>query len=197
MIFFKDINSTDHDDVDDSQEELGVPNFNSDALNIEVTETEIMSCIKNRKNGKCPGTDEIINEYVKISCPVLLPIYVKLFNIIFDTGNIPESWLIGVIKPLYKNKGNPTLPENYRPITILSCMGKLFTAILNTRLNTLQEVKSILNETQCGFRASYSTSDNIVVIHAHKEYLRDRKLKPYCAFIDLTKAFDNVWRVCL
>ena len=71
LIFFKDINSTEHDDVDDSREELGIPNFNSEALNIEVTETEIMSCIKNLKNGKCPGTDEIINEYQNIlSCPV-------------------------------------------------------------------------------------------------------------------------------
>ena len=142
---------------------MGVPNFNSNALNIEVTETEIMSCIKNLKNGKCPGTDEIINEYIKISCPVMLPIYVKLFNMILDTGNIPESWLIGVIKPLYKNKGDPTLPENYRP----------------------------------SFRASYSTTDNIFVIHALIEYLRVRKLKLYCAFIDFTKAFDNVWRVGL
>ena len=65
-----------HDGVDDSREELSVPNFNSDALNIEVNETEIMSCIKNlKKNGKCSGIVEIINEYIKIFCPLLLPIY--------------------------------------------------------------------------------------------------------------------------
>ena len=102
-----------------------------------------------------------------------------------------------MIKLLYKNKGVPTLPENYRPITILSCMGKLFTAILKTRLNTFLEVNSILNETTCGFRASYSTSDNIFVMNALIEYLRVRKLKLFCAFIDFTKAFDNVWRVDL
>ena len=105
--------------------------------------------------------------------------------------------VIGVIKPLYKNKGDPTLPENYHPITILRCMGKLFTAILNTRLNTFLEVSSMLNETQCGLRASYSTTDNIFVIHALIECLRVHKLKLYCAFIDFTKAFDNVWRVGL
>ena len=75
---------------------------------------------------------------------------------IIDTGNIPESWSIGVIKPLYKNKGYPTLPENYWNISILSCMGILFTEILNKWLFTFLEVKSILNETQCGFRALYS-----------------------------------------
>ena len=47
---------------------------------------------------------------------------------------------MALVKPLYKNKGDQTLPENYRPITILSCMGKLFTAILNTRLNNFLEV---------------------------------------------------------
>ena len=46
----------------------------------------------------------------------MLPINVKLFNMILDTGNIPESWFIGVIKPCTKIKGDPTLPENYRPI---------------------------------------------------------------------------------
>ena len=123
-----------------------------------------MSCIKNQKNGKCPGTDEIINEYITISCPFLLPVYVKLFNMILDAGHIPEYWLFGVIKPLYKDKGDPTIPENYCPITILSCIGKLFTAILNTWLYTFLEVNSILNETQCGFRTSHSALDNKFVI---------------------------------
>ena len=46
-------------------------------------------------------------------------IYEKLFNYIFDTGIIPESWLLGTIKPFYKNKGNKNDLKNYRPITIL------------------------------------------------------------------------------
>ena len=46
------MNSTEHDDVNDSREKLVVPNFNSDALNIEVTEDEIMNCIKKLKNGQ-------------------------------------------------------------------------------------------------------------------------------------------------
>ena len=48
-------------------------------------------------------------------------IYVKLFNIIFDNGCIPELWLSGNI-PLYKNKGDKLDPSNFRPITIISCL---------------------------------------------------------------------------
>jgi hypothetical protein len=62
-------------------------------------------------------------------------VYEKIFNVIFDNGIMPSSWLIGMIKPNYKNKGDKFDPKNYRPITIVSCLGKLFTAILNERLN--------------------------------------------------------------
>jgi hypothetical protein len=53
---------------------------------------------------------------------------------------------------------------NYRPITIVSCLGKLFTAILNARLNDYTEEFMILKENQSGFRQSYSTLDNIFSI---------------------------------
>ena len=152
---------------------------------------------KEIKNGKGPGIDDIMNEYIKVSCPTFLPIYFKLFNLILESGHIPEYWIVGIIKPLYKSKGDRTLPENYRPITILSCMDKRFTAILNSRLNNYLEENNLLNEMQAGFRSSYSTADNIFVIHALIEYLRVRRLKLYCAFIDFQKAFDSVWRVGL
>ena len=62
--------------------------------------------------------------------------------------------------PIYKNKGGKTKPENYRPITILSCMGKLFTSILNERLDVFSDEFDVLNENQVGFRKEYSTVDN-------------------------------------
>lgn len=79
---------------------------------------------------------------------------------------MPEEWLIGIIKPIYKNKGDPTLPENYRPITLLSCLGKLFTSILCERLNTsiCSESVKLITEAQTGFRKGYSTVDNILLL---------------------------------
>ena len=191
------MNNTEHDENDLRQEGANNENFNNDMLNEEITHDEIITCIKNLKNGKCAGIDNIKNEYINFSSSLVIQVYVKLFNLILDSGNIPESLLIGIIKPLYKNKGDPLMAENYRPITIVRCMGKLFTAILNSRLNTFIEENGILNENQCGFRANYSTSDNIFVIHCIIECLRVRKLKTFYAFIDFQKAFDSVWRVGL
>ena len=71
--------------------------------------------------------------------------------------------LEGAKRPIYKNKGDAKSPENYRPITILSCFGKLFTSVLNARLNKLLDAHTILEENQAGFRAGYSTMDRIFV----------------------------------
>ena len=57
-----------------------------------------------------------------------------MLSIIFQSGVIPDSWLNGNMKPIYKNKGYKTGPQNFRPITVLSYLGKLFTSILSERL---------------------------------------------------------------
>ena len=59
-------------------------------------------------------------------------------------------WLVGNIKPIYKNKGNSLDPKNFRPITILSFLGKLFTATLNERLCRFSEEALLMNENQFG-----------------------------------------------
>ena len=127
----------------------------------------------------------------------MLPIYVLFFNIILETGLIPEPWLEGIIRPIYKQSGDSTRPENYRPITILSCFGKLFTAILNHRLTEFLNYNNILEENQAGFRAGYSTTDQIFTLHALTEILKTKKKKLFCLFVDNSKAFDSVWRTGL
>jgi sorting nexin-29 len=121
-------------------------------------------------------------------------VYDKLFNVIFDNGIMPSIWLIWMIKPIYKNKGDKFDPKNYRPITIVSCLGKLVIAILNERLNAFSESFSVISENQYGFRQGYSTSDNLFTLQSFIEILKCKKKRMYCAFIDFIKAFDTVWR---
>ena len=65
---------------------------------------------------------------------------------------MPTSWTTGVIRPIYKNKGDREDPNNYRAITILSCFGKLFTSILNNRIRLFIEQFSVIGCEQSGFR---------------------------------------------
>ncbi len=155
---------TEGDDVNERLEFAIHNDADSPILNDPITPDEIRRCIGKLKNGKSPGNDNIINEYIKCTQDMLCPAYVKLFNKILDTGVFPSEWLTGVIIPLYKNKGDATDPSNYRGITFLSCMGKLFTSTLNYRLKQYSDAQEIINETQAGFREGYSTLDHIFLL---------------------------------
>jgi len=117
-----------------------------------------------------------------------------LFNVVLDTGIIPETWTTGIIIPVYKNKGCPTDPDNFRAITLISCLGKLFTSIVNTRLNFFANEVTLIHENQAGFRKGYSTIDNIFVLHVLIELYFSFGKKLFCTFIDFRKAFDTVSR---
>lgn len=196
--FFKTLNANDNSEQDKSMDD-GINRLNLEdddmSLNSPITTSEISKCITKLKNSKAPGSDQIINEYLKNTESQMLTTYVCLFNLILDTGFIPQQWTEGMIKPIYKNKGDSTSPENYRPITLLSCLAKLFTAILNERINVFLSENDILSENQAGFRKHYSTTDHIFVLHSLFELFKMQKKNLYCAFIDFSKAFDSVWRI--
>ena len=64
---------------------------------------------------------------------------------------------------MYKNKHEQSKPENYRPNTILSCLSKLFTSVLNNRLNKFLDTYDAFNENQAGFRKGYGVSDHMLL----------------------------------
>ena len=97
--------------------------------------------------------DGISNELLK-HCPN--DMYVAItqpFNLALDTGIVPTDWCIGLICPIYKNKGKRNDPDNYRGITLLSCIGKLFISCLNHRLCSYVECQQIIGNEPAGFRS--------------------------------------------
>ena len=80
----------------------------------------------------------------------MLTALTKFFNLVFSSGLIPNEWSQGIISPIYKNKGDKANPDNYRGITILSCFGKLFTAVLNNRLNNYLENRTCCAKNRLG-----------------------------------------------
>ena len=166
-------------------------------MNQPITESEILKNVKLLKNNKASGIDNIVNEHIKLTVYLLLPIYCKLFNVILDTGIIPQSWSIGIIKPIYKSKGDSKSAKNYRAINLLSCFGKLFTSIINNRLNNYAEQHDTMNWWQTGFRKTFSTSDNLFILKSLTDIMQSQHKKLYCCFVDFKQAFDTVWRVGL
>ena len=164
-------------------------------LNRPISEQEIIKVIGLLKNGKAAGNDHIKNELLKSLPHTYVSILCRHFNTILDSGIIPTEWGVGTIMPLFKNKGSALDPGNYRGITLLSCISKLFTAILNNRITEF--INSDLGLEQAGFRAGHSTMDHVFVLHHVIDFYRQQGKQLYCAFVDYSKAFDLVDRQAL
>ena len=165
-------------------------------LNTEISFPELLSAIKQLRNGASRGPDLLLNEFFKKGTDVLVHYLHELFNKLFQMGYFPEKWSEGFIVPIFK-KGDINDVSNYRGITLLSTVGKLFTRILNNRLNKWAEEYSIYIEAQAGFRKLMSTVDNIFVLNGLITHCLNNNDYLYCCFVDFTKAFDYIDREIL
>ena len=163
-------------------------------LNSEVTEEEVKINIKKAKNGKTHGVDGILNEAIKAAESANLKILVRLYNILFNYSIFPTSWCVSIIVSIFKS-GPKSVPGNYRGISLLSNLSKVFTGILNCRIVCWSEAKNIIAECQAGFRQGRSTIDQIFILKTIVDkYLFHKKGCFYCMFVDFSKAFDTVNR---
>ncbi|MES9884415.1 MAG: reverse transcriptase family protein, partial [Sedimenticola sp.] len=162
-------------------------------LNVEISCSEIDSSIMQLKNSKSGGPDMVLNEFLIHGKAVLLPFLSALFNAALNKGYFPDAWGEGHIVPIHK-KGNINLVNNYRGITLLSTIGKLFTRILNNRLTNWAEQYFVYVESQAGFRKNMGTVDQIFVLHGLISHIINKGSKLFCAFVDFSKAFDYIVR---
>ena len=121
---------------------------------------EINNAVQELKLNNLPVEDTIPNEIIKPK-PVVCILY-KLFHFCFANSIVPTAWLKGVITPIPKSTfKDPCMPLNYRGITLLSCMSKVYTKVLNKKIIFYVEEGNILVEEQSGFRAHRSCLDNL------------------------------------
>lgn len=123
----------------------------------------------------------------------LEPVLNVLFNSIFDSNYCPSSWKLGIIVPIFK-KGDKMDLQNYRGITLLSCLAKLFSRILNNRLQRWAEESSVISDAQYGFKKGCSTIDALYVLKSIIDFKIANGSKLFCTFVDFRRAFDTVDR---
>ena len=162
-------------------------------LNQPVTIDEVKNSIKQLKSSKSAGLDLLLNEfYIHVQELLAVPLC-DLFNCVIKTGHFPNKWSECLIVPSHQ-KGDVNSVDNYRGITLLSSLGKLFTRVLNNRLTWSAEAYGVYIEAQAGFRPNYSTIDNLYNLNRIISHLINKGKKLYCAFLDFRKAFDYVDR---
>ena len=138
-----------------------------------------------------PGLDGLPPLVFKMFHNQLVMFATALFNKLLEQESYPEIWSLGSIKPIPK-KGDRKCPSNYRGITLLPVMGKVFTTILRNRLLDWAKANGKLCESQFGFRQGRQTTDAIFVIATAIQSFKKRKKLFFTCFIDFAKAFDSV-----
>ena len=117
--------------------------------------------------------------------------YIQLFSVIWQEEIVPRQWREGLIVQIFK-KGDREDPANYRGITLLSVVGKVFCKILNNRLVQCLD-KGALHEGQAGFRINRSCMGNVYTINEIVQGRLREDRKTYAFFLDIQKAYNSVW----
>ncbi|KAK3558031.1 hypothetical protein QTP86_006407 [Hemibagrus guttatus] len=154
--YFEDLlNPTDTPSVEEPEaEDSEVDSF--------IIQAEVTEVVQQLLGGKAPGVDEIHPEYLKSLDVVGLSWLTHLCNIVWRSGTVPLDWTTGVVVPLFK-KGDRRVCSNYRGITLLSFPGKVYSRVLERRVQPLVEPR--IQEEQCGFRPSRGTLDQLYTLH--------------------------------
>ena len=158
-----------------------------------TNDEEIIKASKRLKNGKSIGNDAICNEMIK--CLVhtkFIDVIRMLFNAILTRTYFPSSWKVNYIIPIFKSDDSFD-PNNYRRISVSSCLGKLFTLVTNERLIKCLDIENTLSSFQIGFRRGYRTSDHVFVLNTIINSYFSKGKEAYACFVDFSKAYDSVW----
>ena len=175
-----------------AQYSLEASRADASELGMPITELEVEEALRATKSHKISTQgDPLVNELLRYGGAPLAQALVPLFNMALCEAQVPAVWRVGEIFCLHK-KGDKSAVSNYRGITIMSALGKLYTRVLNKRL--MDHLNPLLHEAQCGFRPDRNCMDHVLSASQVIQGRLRAGTTTYGLFLDGQKAFDSVWR---
>lgn len=161
-------------------------------LDSEISYEEMIAVIRECKNGKSAGPDGLSYAFIK-NLPSNWLLYLQqLFNEVLSSEAVPKAWGQSYASMIHK-KGDSSVPENHRCISLMNSIVKNFTQLMNKRLKTWSIYTGILPEFQSGFREKRSCLDNIFVLNSMIQiHLSRERGKLFAFFVDFEGAFPSV-----
>lgn len=159
-----------------------------------IDREEIIKAMKKLKNGKSGGIDGITAEILKADMTTTVKYLEKLFKAIWNTETIPTEWNKGLIVKIPK-KGDKSVCDNYRGITLLSVPSKIFSRAIIQRIQNGIDDK--LREEQAGFRRGRSTTEQLFTLRNILEQCNEWNSPLFVNYVDFEKAFDSIHRESL
>ncbi|KAL0861132.1 hypothetical protein ABMA27_009630 [Loxostege sticticalis] len=157
-----------------------------------VDAKEVHALIMSLNPSRTSGYDEISTNVLKACAKWICQPLSHIINLSFFEGVFPEQLKKSIVRPLFK-KGDRADPSNYRPITLVPILSKIFEKAMLVRLLGFLDKHNILHEDQFGFRKNSSTAlAGFNLIQIVTESINNGKNPVLALFMDLSKAFDYV-----
>ena len=161
--------------------------------NKSFTEEELEFALSNC-NTSAPGKDNINFEMIKHLAPIAKVYLLRFYNNLWVKHLFPKTWRHAIVIPIAKPGKDPSNPNNYRPISLTSCLCKLLEKMVNHRLNWCLRKNKVLSTSQFGSQNERSTLDNLTHLENHIRRGFERKQITVAIFFDIQKAYDTTWR---
>ncbi|XP_049274235.1 uncharacterized protein LOC125759460 [Rhipicephalus sanguineus] len=166
----------------------GSPNPDLDA---DISLGEVRAALFTLRTTSAPGADRITNKALRNLDTPSLEALTDLLNTHWQAGTLPSSWTHARVSFIPK-PGKPISLEHLRPISLTSCLGKLFEHVILARLQTYLDDRDLYPDSMFGFRPQLSTQDVMLQLSEDVLHPSHHKLTRAILALDLTKAFDNV-----
>ncbi|GBN39168.1 putative RNA-directed DNA polymerase from transposon X-element, partial [Araneus ventricosus] len=158
-----------------------------------VSPQEVISLIKKLNPRKATGPDGVSNKALRMLTLNAVTHLTKIFNKCLALHHFPDSWKLAHVLMFPKPNQNHKLPGSYRPISLLSNIGKLFEKVLLKRLNDHCLKNSIIPAEQFGFRSGHSCTHQLLRVTNKIVDGFNAKMYTGGVFLDVRKAFDRMW----
>ena len=152
-----------------------------------TTTTEIATIIKNHNNKKSRGADNIPNFILRKLSQTFYSFILILFNHIFNTGCYPTAWKKATVIPILKPGKNPQHLSRYRPISLLSCLSKIYECVLHNNILLHCEDNNIIPQNQFGFMKDLNTSHALLKFWDDITTNINKKTPTFCSSLDCDK----------
>ena len=156
-----------------------------------VSIIQLLDIVKGLKNKSSAGADLISNILLKKAIPLLATPLKGLIDLSFKTGYVPHQMTLAKVVPLHK-EGDKSSFNNYRPISILSTIGKVIEKVVHQQLYSYLNSQDILTPSQFGFRTNHGVEHPLLLFSERVRQSLDKGKHNVSIFIDLRKAFDTV-----
>ena len=157
----------------------------------QIDENHINRIIQNLPNKSSCGFDDISPKLVKFIKPILIKPITVMINQMLNTGIFPDKLKIAKIKPLFK-KGDSKAFNNYRPISLLPSISKIFEKVIYDQTYSYFQNNDIFYSSQYGFRQGHSTEYAALELVDKITQHLDKNKTPINFYLDLSKAFDTL-----